>query len=195
MQAITLFFLQFLYYAVLIGSFRNPLPCKQSQWRLSSRLPSLFDNRPDYQPPSIQPETLSILDRIGRSLSFYSAAIPIFASYKGLDLLINFRNTFKNNSISENQQDSMFDELHEWGSEVLIKKVHELKGFYVKTGQIISTRVDIFPKQYTEKLAITQDQLDPIPSYIVRDVVRRELLKGGELDELFLKFDDEPLGK
>eukprot|EP00981_Chlorochromonas_danica_P006672 scaffold1450_cov181-Ochromonas_danica.AAC.2 len=194
MQANTLFFLQFLYFVVLIGCFRNPLTCKRSQWRLSSRLPSLFDNRPDYQSPSIQPETLSILDRIGRSLSFYSAAIPIFASYKGLDLLINFRNTFKNNSISENQQDSMFDELHEWGSEVLIKKVHELKGFYVKTGQIISTRVDIFPKQYTEKLAITQDQLDPIPSYIVRDVVRRELLKGGELDELFLKFDDEPLG-
>ena len=37
-------------------------------------------------------------------------------------------------------------------------------GFYVKTGQIISTRIDIFPKQYTTKLALTQDNLDPLPA-------------------------------
>ena len=66
--------------------------------------------------------------------------------------------------------------------------------FYVKTGQIMSTRVDIFPEQYTSKLAITFDCFDPFPVEQVKAVIKNELLEGGELSELFLDFDDEPLG-
>ncbi|KAJ1427003.1 ABC1 family-domain-containing protein [Ochromonadaceae sp. CCMP2298] len=126
-------------------------------------------------------DNLSGLERLGRALSFYSAAVPVFASYKGEEL-------------SDTYVEERFDELHEWGSEVITEKIKDLKGFYVKTGQIISTRVDIFPPQYTSKLAITQDKLDPIPAHIIKDVVRRELLQGAPLDELFLEFDDIPLG-
>ena len=39
----------------------------------------------------------------------------------------------------------------------------------VKTGQVISTRVDLFPEQYTSRLASLQDSLDPMPVE-VRDV-------------------------
>jgi hypothetical protein len=38
----------------------------------------------------------------------------------------------------------------------------------VKTGQIISTRVDIFPVEYTSKLASTLDGLDPLPASVIR---------------------------
>jgi predicted unusual protein kinase regulating ubiquinone biosynthesis (AarF/ABC1/UbiB family) len=64
----------------------------------------------------------------------------------------------------------------------------------VKTGQIISTRVDIFPVQYTSKLASTLDDLDPLPASVVRDIIKKELLNGAELSDLFLEFDDKPLG-
>jgi hypothetical protein len=60
--------------------------------------------------------------------------------------------------------------------------------------QIISTRVDIFPPQYTSKLALLQDSLDPIDSEAVKDVVRKELLQGAPLSDLFEWFDDTPLG-
>lgn len=43
-----------------------------------------------------------------------------------------------------------------------------LPGFYVKTGQIIATRVDIFPVEYTSKLASTLDNLDPLPASIIK---------------------------
>lgn len=43
-------------------------------------------------------------------------------------------------------------------------------GFYVKTGQIISTRVDIFPVEYTSKLASTLDNLDPLPAKVIRGI-------------------------
>ena len=56
----------------------------------------------------------------------------------------------------------------------------------MKTGQIISTRVDIFPPQYTSKLAVMQDELDPLPGSVVKNVVRKELLNNAELSDLFL---------
>lgn len=39
-----------------------------------------------------------------------------------------------------------------------------------------------------------QDALDPVDGNIIKDVVRRELLNGGPLSDLFSEFDDIPLG-
>lgn len=138
--------------------------------------------------------SLTPLQRFGRALSFYSAAVPLFVSYKSLKFVIDFKRDTLGDKISEEEENKLYENIHEWGSEQIVQKINELKGFYVKTGQIISTRVDIFPKQYTSKLAITQDKLDPLPASVVKDVVRRELLNGAELGELFLEFDEVPLG-
>ena len=142
----------------------------------------------------VMPASLSPVQRLGRAISFYSTVIPVFASYKSMEQSLKFRREVLNSNITEEEEARLFESLHEWGSDVITDKINELKGFYVKTGQIISTRVDIFPKQYTSKLAITQDTLDPLPAKAVRRVVRDELLGGAELGELFAEFDDEPLG-
>ena len=52
----------------------------------------------------------------------------------------------------------------------------------------MSTRVDIFPHQYTSKLSITFDCFDPIPVDDVKYTIQKELLEGGDLSELFLDF-------
>lgn len=141
-----------------------------------------------------QPSELTPLQRLGRALSFYSAAVPIFAAYKGTSTMIDMRRNFLGENVTDDEAGKMYEQIHEWGSEQIVSKIKELKGFYVKTGQIISTRVDIFPPQYTSKLAMTQDKLDPIPADVVKDIVRTELLNGAELSELFAEFDDTPLG-
>ena len=69
-----------------------------------------------------------------------------------------------------------------------------MKGFYVKTGQVISTRVDLFPPAYTEKLQALQDGIEAMPYELVEAVVRQELLDGAPLSDLFLDFEKEPLG-
>lgn len=137
---------------------------------------------------------LSTLERAGRSFKFYSNAIPIFAAYKLLDAQLKFNEEFIGEKLTDKEKDEKFEALHEWGSTIFRDVITELKGFYVKTGQIISTRVDIFPPQYTSKLAVMQDELDPLPGSVVKDVVRKELLNNAELSDLFLDFDDEPLG-
>lgn len=55
--------------------------------------------------------------------------------------------------------------------------------------------MDIFPEQYTSKLAVMQDALDPVEGNVIKEIVSRELLNGAPLSDLFLEFDDEPLGK
>jgi len=64
----------------------------------------------------------------------------------------------------------------------------------MKTGQVISTRVDLFPEAYTSKLQQLQDGIEPMPFDMVKRVVEQELLDGAPLSELFATFEEEPLG-
>ena len=81
------------------------------------------------------------------------------------------------------------------GAKKLSESVENLKGFYVKTAQIISSRQDLFPKEYTEALSIFTDQVDPMSASLAKAVVKQELLNRGEsFEDVFVEFDEEPLG-
>lgn len=54
--------------------------------------------------------------------------------------------------------------------------------------------MDLFPKQYTDKLQVLQDKVDPIPTNVVKSIISSELLEGEPLSILFRSFDEEPLG-
>lgn len=134
-------------------------------------------------------EALSIGERLSRSLTFYGRVIPILARYKLAEIELERR------CASEEECAVEYEELDEWGSERLRDTILELQGFYVKSGQVLSTRVDLFAEPYTDKLQILQDGLEAIPTDVVREVVRVELCgPTGSLDELFSDFEEEPLG-
>ena len=77
----------------------------------------------------------------------------------------------------------------------MIDVTTKLKGFYVKTAQIISTRQDLFPKQYTDALNGFTDNLDPMDASLAKAVVAKELLhKDEKFSDVFSEFDDVPLG-
>lgn len=85
--------------------------------------------------------------------------------------------------------------MHEDGAKKLCDVVTDLKGFYVKTAQIISSRQDLFPKQYTEALSGFTDNLDPMPAELAKAVVVQELLNRDEkFEDVFSEFDETPLG-
>jgi aarF domain-containing kinase len=93
------------------------------------------------------------------------------------------------------QTQSLWDELHVDGAKKLCDVVSDLKGFYVKTAQIISSRQDLFPKQYTDALSGFTDNLDPMPVELAKAVVVQELLNRDEkFEDVFAEFDDKPLG-
>ena len=76
----------------------------------------------------------------------------------------------------------------------MLEVVKELKGFYTKWGQIVASRQDLFPQQYTDKLAGLTDLVDPMDAALVRAVISQELLHDEAFEDIFAEFDDEPLG-
>lgn len=139
--------------------------------------------------PVAFPPPLSVFQRLQRSAYFYSKAIPIIWSYQVLQWKLKTSPPATEQLVQEK-----WDNTHEKGSKTIADVIDELKGFYVKSGQLIATRVDLFPEQYTSKLSKLQDDAEPMSFELVRAVVEQELLGGGSLWEVFESFDSEPLG-
>jgi ubiquinone biosynthesis protein len=70
--------------------------------------------------------------------------------------------------------------------------IEELGTFFVKLGQILSTRADLLPPAYTKELSKLQSSLKPLPVEAMKKVVSDEL--GHSTDELFSSFDPDPIG-
>lgn len=83
---------------------------------------------------------------------------------------------------------------HEIGAKALSELIQQMNGFYVKAGQLIATRVDLFPQEYSSELSYLVDSVNPFPFSQVRRVVEKELLGGYRLEDVFESFDEEPLG-
>ena len=78
--------------------------------------------------------------------------------------------------LDEEACEVLWEDEHNKGAVVLSKAINDFKGFYVKVGQIIASRQDLFPRQYTEALSGLTDLLDPMDIGLVRAVVTQELL-------------------
>jgi ubiquinone biosynthesis protein len=73
----------------------------------------------------------------------------------------------------------------------LSRALNDLGPTFIKLGQFLSTREDLFPAPMARELAQLQDGAGPLPV----DVVKRRIAEGlgRPLDQLFAWFDEEPL--
>jgi len=141
------------------------------------------------------PPSLSPMDRTKRAATFYSTIVPIVANYFGLIGNLKVRELLGNDNLTEQDIEKLWDTQHEDGAKKVSDIITELKGFYVKTAQIISTRQDLFPKQYTDALNGFTDNLDPMDASLAKAVVVKELLhKDEKFSDVFSEFDEVPLG-
>jgi len=67
--------------------------------------------------------------------------------------------------------------------------LEELGPSFVKLGQLMSTRADIFPPEYIEELRKLQDRVPPIPFTEIQEVIEGELKR--PINEVFVEFDRE----
>ena len=68
--------------------------------------------------------------------------------------------------------------------------LEELGPSFVKLGQLMSTRADIFPPEYIEELRKLQDRVPPIPYSKIEKVIEEELKQ--PVAEIFTEFNREP---
>ncbi len=73
----------------------------------------------------------------------------------------------------------------------LVKDLQEMGPTYVKIGQLLSTRPDLMPLKWREELKTLQDDVDPIPFEVVKEVIEREF--GTSISRLFGEFNETPL--
>jgi ubiquinone biosynthesis protein len=71
------------------------------------------------------------------------------------------------------------------------RALEDLGPSFIKLGQLMSTRADVFPPEYLEEFSKLQDQVPPVPFEQIRDLVEAELRQ--PLDQLFDRFDSRSL--
>ncbi|WP_292436131.1 AarF/UbiB family protein [Methylobacter sp.] len=69
--------------------------------------------------------------------------------------------------------------------------LEELGPTFIKLGQILATRVDLFSPQYIAEFEKLQDQIPPMPFEELLPQLEEDL--GGNIDEFFLEVDRQPL--
>jgi ubiquinone biosynthesis protein len=70
--------------------------------------------------------------------------------------------------------------------------IEELGTTFVKLGQILSTRADLLPPEYTKELSKLQSSLKPLPVEVMKKVISDDL--GRPTDEVFSQFAPDPIG-
>ena len=70
--------------------------------------------------------------------------------------------------------------------------LEELGTSFVKMGQILSTRTDLLPPEYTKELSQLQSSLKPLPVEVMKKVISGDC--GRSTDEVFKSFDPHPIG-
>ena len=70
----------------------------------------------------------------------------------------------------------------------VLRALTALGPFYVKFGQLLSTRADVVGTELANELQVLQDSLAPCPTDIARAEIEREF--GRSADEIFAEFSD-----
>lgn len=69
--------------------------------------------------------------------------------------------------------------------------LQELGPVWIKFGQMMSTRRDLFPPHIADPLALLQDQVSPFDGHLAQQQIESAL--GGPIDNWFTEFDITPL--
>lgn len=119
-----------------------------------------------------------------RTLTVVGALLPMIIDYQ---ILLS-----KVKHLPEDLQKPHFDDYHKkWAKEPL-RLCLDLRGFYVKMGQIAGGQPDILPQPYVDHLKILQENVPPQPFETIKAIVESEL--GCSIEEAFKSFAKEPLG-
>ncbi|KAI3922698.1 hypothetical protein MKW98_006829 [Papaver atlanticum] len=119
-----------------------------------------------------------------RSFQFWTRAADIYTGYKVFQVRMNFVKDV-------NKQEAMWERQHELAADKIYSMCSELGGFFLKVAQIVG-KPDLAPAAWVKRLVTLCDKAPGTPFETVRLVLEKEL--GQTVDELFERFDVEPLG-
>jgi ubiquinone biosynthesis protein len=122
--------------------------------------------------------------RRSRLLTVYLVATRVALSYLGLAVARRFR--------SDEALVRLAREKHRRNARRMKAAIVELRGLFIKVGQLISIMANFLPDAFRDELAALQDQVPPRPYDDIKDRLRQEFA-GRSPTELFAEFSVEPV--
>lgn len=119
-----------------------------------------------------------------RSWQFWVRVADIYTGYKVFQVRVNF----EKNAV---RREAMWEKQHELAADKVYNMCAELGGFFLKVAQIIG-KPDLAPAAWVRRLVTLCDQAPATQYNVVKAVIEEEL--GQSIDELFERFDVNPLG-
>jgi aarF domain-containing kinase len=120
-----------------------------------------------------------------RSLQFWGVAGPAYVHYRYTQWRVK--------NWTDADADREWERLHELHAPRVRDATLRLKGFYLKSAQVMSVQDDFMPPQYLEVCKMMQDK---VPTEFepgqARRIIEKEL--GRPLESVFAEFDDTPVG-
>jgi ubiquinone biosynthesis protein len=106
------------------------------------------------------------------------------------DILDRISNRKKTSAPAENDRPGVARTVYP-SPERIRRVLEELGPSFIKLGQLMSTRADVFPPEYIAEFKKLQDQVPPIPFEEIRAVIERELKR--PLSDIFVSIEEEAL--
>ncbi|CDJ31169.1 LOW QUALITY PROTEIN: Beta-lactamase family protein, related [Eimeria mitis] len=96
----------------------------------------------------------------------------------------------RSRALPQDKQAAYWEQRHEHFANLVWDNIKELKGWWVKVGQFLSTRSDLLPQQYIHHLIKLQDMMPTTPYAVIEKALETEL---GDLSQIFSKIEEKPL--
>ncbi len=121
-----------------------------------------------------------------RFVKFWTNVGPIVLHYKFTEVW------FKLFKIDPSVRHESWEALHEKYAPASLQLILDLKGLFVKIGQVMSSRADFVPRQYVDCFQTLQDSVPPWECGRVKAIVRESLRNNQKInfDEVFEEFGE-----
>ncbi|KAL3527408.1 hypothetical protein ACH5RR_012064 [Cinchona calisaya] len=131
-------------------------------------------------PPSNATDFAFLYGAVRSSLSLFTMASTVVDYKYSLYSLPEYSDEYR----------KVLSEVHLRSAKRILKLCEFNRGFYVKAGQFVSALRQV-PKEYSLTLASLQDQTAPCQFKAIKELLVCNL--GGDLSEIFLSFDEQPV--
>jgi predicted unusual protein kinase regulating ubiquinone biosynthesis (AarF/ABC1/UbiB family) len=122
---------------------------------------------------------------VWRTIRVLSSLIPMAVDYWWLSYLVR--------GMPDEARRRAFDEYHQQWCDEPLRVCLDLRGFYVKVGQLCAGFPgDGLPLPYKESLKVLQEHVPPQPFARIKAIVEEEL--DCMLEDVFAEFEKDPIG-
>eukprot|EP00834_Sanchytrium_tribonematis_P007251 NODE_631_length_5203_cov_0.313480.p1 type:complete len:505 gc:universal NODE_631_length_5203_cov_0.313480:2735-1221(-) len=119
-----------------------------------------------------------------RPILFWGVLTPIFCHYKYIE--------YKTQDLPEDIQDIEFTRLHTKYAPIILDMFLNLRGLFIKLGQVACSRQDVLPKEYRDVFKVLLDHAPHVEGQEAIDLVESAIKQ--PISNIFKEFDPIPLG-